>query len=306
MARGESPAVARRHLRLALRHAREERGFTQGQVAAALEWSLSKVQRIESGDVTVSRTDLKALLDHLGVTDPDWVDELIQVSRISRRKSDGWWSDPRYRQGLTSATLELLEYEGEATAVRVFHPTLLPGLTQTPAYARAILEYWQDELSQEGRAVRFEVRMRRRKYVFEQENPPVYYLLLDESVLVREIGGPSVMAEQLRELLSLIAQGLVKARVVPLVAAAQLAMLNEFIIIDLGDEDENAVLYREAQLEDQIDESPEMVRLYRGRFERMWNAALSEEATVRRIEARAAAMISSLDSGRPDVGNAIA
>lgn len=97
-----------------------------------------------------------------------------------------------------------------------------------------------------------------------------------------------------------------KARVVPLVAAAQLAMLNEFIIIDLGDEDENAVLYREAQLEDQIDESPEMVRLYRGRFERMWNAALSEEATVRRIEARAAAMISSLDSGRPDVGNAIA
>src|SRR5687767_12110990 len=178
MVQGESPAVARRRLRLALRHAREERGFTQGQVAAALEWSLSKVQRIESGDVTVSRTDLTALLDHLGVTDPDSVGELIEIARTSRRK--GWWDDPHYRQHLTPATMRLLQFESEATAIRIFSPTVMPGVTQTPAYASHILRFWQDELSGEGRAVRLEVRLRRRDYVFHRENPPKYLLLLDE------------------------------------------------------------------------------------------------------------------------------
>ncbi len=49
-------AVDRRRLRLALRRLREAKGVTQGQIAEALEWSLSKVNGIESGDVTISNT----------------------------------------------------------------------------------------------------------------------------------------------------------------------------------------------------------------------------------------------------------
>lgn len=66
---GESPAAARRRLRLALRRARETAGLTQGKVAEALDWSVSKVNRIEKGDVTVSTTDLRALLELYGVVD---------------------------------------------------------------------------------------------------------------------------------------------------------------------------------------------------------------------------------------------
>ncbi|WP_162907641.1 helix-turn-helix domain-containing protein [Allorhizocola rhizosphaerae] len=288
--------MARRRLRLALRHAREEKGFTQGQVAAALEWSLSKVQRIESGDVTVSRTDLTALLDHLGVTDPDSIGELIEIARTSRRK--GWWDDPHYRQHLTPATMRLLQFESEATAIRIFQPTLIPGLIQTPAYAQAVLHSWQDELSDEDRAVRFEVRMRRREYVFDREHPPRYLLVLDESVLLREVGGPRVMAEQLNHLLAHARDGYLTMRIVPFQRSAPIAMLNHFSVIDLG-EDENAVLYREAQLTDEIDESPEDVQRYRARFERMWDVALSQEASVRRVEARVADILSSLDRDEP-------
>ncbi len=291
MARGESPAVARRRLRLALRHAREERGFTQGQVAAALEWSLSKVQRIESGDVTVSRTDLTALLDHLGVTDPQSVGTLIEIARTSRRK--GWWDDPHYRQHLTPATMRVLQFESEATAIRVFHPTLFPGLTQTPAYAMRIFQYW-DELSEEDRAVRFEVRMRRREFVFDRADPPVYLLILDESVLSRDVGGPDAMAEQLRHLLDLIREGRLKCRIVPLHRSAPVAPLNHFIVFDLG-EDENAILYREAWLTDTIDEAPDTVQRYRKRFERMWDEALSEQETIRLMEDRVDIIMSSLD-----------
>ena len=86
MASGDSPAVARRRVRLAVREAREAKDFTQGQVAEAMEWSLSKVMRIETGEVTVSPNDLRPLLAHLGITDKARVDELVRDAKLSRSR----------------------------------------------------------------------------------------------------------------------------------------------------------------------------------------------------------------------------
>src|SRR5688572_13701384 len=116
MTSGESPAVARRRLRLALRKAREDAGFTQGQVAYALDWSLSKVQRIESGDVAVSTTDLLALLSYLGIDDAQEKSQLQEIAKRSRRK--GWWDEPEIREHLNSSTLQYLAFENEATMIR--------------------------------------------------------------------------------------------------------------------------------------------------------------------------------------------
>ena len=74
MAAGDLPAVARRRVRMALREAREKRDLTQSQVAEAMEWSLSKVMRIESGEVTIAPNDLRFLLAYLGITDRARVD----------------------------------------------------------------------------------------------------------------------------------------------------------------------------------------------------------------------------------------
>ena len=71
MATGDSPASARRRLRQALRRARDAAGLTQGEVSDSLHWSLSKVQRIESGDVTISVTDVSALLRLFDVHDSE-------------------------------------------------------------------------------------------------------------------------------------------------------------------------------------------------------------------------------------------
>lgn len=293
MVSGESPAVARRRLRLALRRAREAKGFTQGQVADALDWSLSKVQRIESGDVTISSTDLKALLASINVTDTKCIDQMMDLARACRRK--GWWDDAKYREHLTPAMMQLLQFETEASAIRAFHPTLVPGLLQTPAYAEFILSFWSDELTEEDRSVRYEVRMRRREYLRDRADPPQCLLILDESVLSRVVGGPEVMAEQLRELLGHTRKTPhITVRILPFIASANLAELGQFHILDLGDE-ESAVLYREAQLVDDIEQTPVRVDLYRMRFERMWDIALSEDATSRLIEARAAALLSGPD-----------
>src|SRR5215813_2073851 len=109
----ESPAVARRRLRLALRNAREAKGLTQAQVAERLEWSLSKVNRIEGGEVTVSNTDLQALLHLYEVAEPDRIEQLTEDGRAARRR--GWWDQPRYRESTTPATLQLLQFESQAS-----------------------------------------------------------------------------------------------------------------------------------------------------------------------------------------------
>jgi transcriptional regulator with XRE-family HTH domain len=292
MVSGESPAVARRRVRLALRGAREAKGLTQNQVAQALEWSLSKVNRIESGDVSISTTDLKALLEFYGVDNQATVAGLVEDARTSRRER--WYTDPRYREHLTPATLQLLQFESEASAIRTFQITLIPGVMQTEAYAAAVMGV-VPELSEEDQEVRLEVRMRRRQQILGRRDPPEYYLVLDESVLFRAVGGEQVMAGQLQGLLSLAKHSNVRVRVVPFAKAALIAPLGPFSILDLGDE-EDAVLYREARLVDEVIHVPERIRRHRVAFEQLWGDSLNEEASARLIEARAAVMLSSLDT----------
>src|SRR4030095_1797389 len=107
----ESPASARRRVRLAVRHAREHLGLTQSQVAEAMEWSLSKVMRIESGEVTIAPNDLRPLLAYLGVVGPAEVTALVEAAKISRQRAStartDWWDESPYRDTMTSAMRQL-------------------------------------------------------------------------------------------------------------------------------------------------------------------------------------------------------
>lgn len=290
MAVGESPAVARHRLRLALRQGREAAGLTQRQVAESLDWSLSKVNRIEAGEVTVSSTDLQAMLQLFGISDPAQVKELLGEARASRRR--GWWDDPRYREHLTPAMIQSLQFEAEATVIRSFQPTLIPGLLQTPAYASAIVDVWSHELSEADRTTRAEVRSRRREHLLGLSEPPDYLLVLDESALLREVGGPEVMSEQLDTLLDLIRSGRVIVRVMPLAHAAAY-VLGMFTIYATDDED--LALYRESHLSDEIVYISESIRRHREIFEQIWQQCLTAEASTELIEARAGMMRSAGD-----------
>src|SRR6266540_1852484 len=159
MAEGDSPTVARRRVRLALRERREAVGLTQQQVADEMEWSLSKVIRIEGGEVSIAPNDLRPLLAYLGIKDRAQVSEMMADAKIARtRQRRAWWQAPGYRENLTEPLRRLIELEPEAAAIRYYSLYHMPGPIQTPAYARALMAKWEDELTEEQIKYRVDAR----------------------------------------------------------------------------------------------------------------------------------------------------
>jgi transcriptional regulator with XRE-family HTH domain len=284
----EPPAVARQRVRRALRQARQASGVSQGEVATTLGWSLSKMQRIEGGEVGVSLTDLRALLVVYGITDEDEVQRLIADARISRRQR--WLIAPEHRKFLTPALRQLIQFEAEASAIRAYQPVLIPGVFQTPAVAEMVLGWENLAISDHIRPVRFDVRMQRRARTIENRDGPPYELVLDESVIKRHIGGPGVMAEQLESLIELAQLPHVSVRLVPFERSAQSGLAGAFELVSLSDDEDDAVLYLESYDHDRITHDPVEVLYHRKLFDQISGAALSEIATQRRIAAEASGL----------------
>lgn len=284
----DSPAAARRRVRLALRGAREGLGLTQGQVAEAMDWSLSKVMRIEKGEVNISPGDLRALLDHLDVRDPNRITGLLDAAR--RARSERTSVQPRYREHLTLAMLQFMQYERSATAVRFFNPTLVPAAFQTERYAATVLRVYAGGFSDEAIKTRIEARFERRRHLIEDSDRPNCFVVLDESVLYREVGGPDVMGEQLLELLELIKHENVRIRVLPFTEPAPIAFLGPFSIVDMGD-GQDPVLYREGPRSDEIAVSRREIDQHAEIFEWLWSGLYGDDESAELIRVRAAAML---------------
>jgi transcriptional regulator with XRE-family HTH domain len=293
---GETPAVARQRVRRWLRQARRETDLTQTEIATRLGWSLSKVQRIESGEVAVSETDLRALLELFDVTDPDIISALVSDARIARRER--WATDPEHRKFLTPGLRRLLQFEAVATQIRAYQPLLLPGPLQTPATAKYIINEAGAHYTADHRRVLLDVRMRRRNDVVERPDGPLYYVVIDESVVNRIVGGARITAEQLEDLIEVAAHPKIFLRIVPREESkgAIIGTLGTFTLMDLSEDDaEDTVLYRERFSEDDLDHDPEKIRPFRDAFEDLWKLSLPEDKSLRLIKAAAADLRSQMD-----------
>ncbi|BCY05215.1 helix-turn-helix transcriptional regulator [Actinoplanes sp. L3-i22] len=280
MAEGDSPTVARRRVRLVLREWRERADFTQLHVAEEMEWSLSKVIRIENGDVSISPNDLRPLLSLLGVRDRDQVNSLVADTRIARiQRRQAWYQTPAFRENLTDATRKLVEYENESSELRSYSIYYVPGHLQTPGYASALMSRFVDELSAEQISRRIEARRLRREALLPRaaSGQAEIQVMVDESVLLRTIGGPEVFAEQLGDLAGLAANGTIRMRMVPFRLDAAVTNNASFDLLAFG---EGEVLYRETGLGDEMIEDREATAKHRARFDKVWHEAADEEDTI--------------------------
>jgi len=270
---GRSPVVQRRRLRTELRRARLEAQFTQEQVAAAMDWSLSKVIRIENGSVGISTNDLKALLRLYQVTDAERTDELVALGRAGRERS--WWSG--YREVAPQSLLQLIGYESAAFVTRNFETLLVPGLLQTEEYARTIIEEFEGPGHLETLV---EIRMRRQD-LLDRADPPLLFFILDEAVVRRQIGGKAVMRRQLQRLVEAADRPNVAVEVVPFSAGAHPGLKGPFVIVEFPDPEDDDVLFLESARGDVISRDlPEEVAAHREAFEVLRKLSLGSDRSL--------------------------
>jgi transcriptional regulator with XRE-family HTH domain len=232
------PTIARRRLSQALRAARDDTGRTQEQAADALDWSISKMIRIENGKTKPTVTDVKALLHLYGVTESRQVDEFVDLARAARQRS--WWME--YRDRLPGGYADYVALESDASHLSFFQPLFIPGLLQTAAYAQAILRATEIEgLTPEDQQIRAEVRRLRQENILAGPRPPRIDAIIDESVLLRVAGDAAVMREQLEHLVELGHNPEIRVRVLPFVAGVH-AVSSPFILMEfpVGTDEETA------------------------------------------------------------------
>ncbi|WP_246595776.1 helix-turn-helix domain-containing protein, partial [Actinoplanes auranticolor] len=285
---GDSPTVARRRIRLALREARDAAGLTQMQVAEEMEWSLSKVIRIENGDVTIAPNDLRPLLSFYGIKDRKQVSDLLTSARIARaRQRQAWYQTPDFREHLSDATRRLIEYEIEAVAIRSYSIYYIPGFLQTERYAAALTGKFGEELASPKKELLLAARQNRRQTLLSRLAAVEVFVLLEESVFMRPIGGEETFAEQLHEMRRVAAEGQIHLRMLPFALDYPIANNGSYDLMALSTEDtDSEVLYRENGMNDEIVEDKTTTQRHRQRFDQLWHLSKDEPDTIRFIDTR--------------------
>ncbi|SEF15230.1 Helix-turn-helix domain-containing protein [Streptomyces sp. Ag109_O5-10] len=222
------PAVRRRKLGAELRTLRTGAGLTSGEAARLVGWHQSKVSRIETGASGVKPADVRLLLDAYGVAEGQ-LRELLLVLAGSEDTAGRhhWWH--AYRGVLPPAYRDFISLESQAGTMRTLETLVVPGLLQTPEYARAVTRAAMDGRADDSLDTLVEVRLARQD-VLHNDPPLELSAVLDEAVLRREVGGPGVMARQLERLMEAARLPQVRLQVLPFAAGAHIGITGPFVI----------------------------------------------------------------------------
>jgi transcriptional regulator with XRE-family HTH domain len=263
--------MRRRRLAAELRRLRTEAQLTVEDVAGRLQWPGSKVSRIENRQVGVSPKDLRKLLDLYQVQDRAYRDELLETGR--RATERGWWQS---YTGLLPALGNLIGLEAEAATIRTYEPELIPGLLQTPDYARAVIKSGYPSYKPDQIDRRVEVRLERQEALTRTDPPPPKVsVVLNEGVLARRVGSPEVMRGQLERLMSERDRSNVVIQVLPFSSGEHPAMVGPFTMLNFLDPADPGVVNVENVLGALAMEQPEELRAY----EEVWSALQARAAS---------------------------
>lgn len=232
------PAVRRRKLGEELRALRDRSGLTSGEAARIVGWHQSKISRIETGRSGVKPEDIRLLLDaYGGIVSPEQRALLEALSASAAGPAAGpddgagrarqWWHD--YRGLLPQEYRDFISLEAGARAARTVELSVVPGLLQTAGYARAVTRAALGGLPEPKVDALVDVRLARQS-VLRADPPLELSAVLDEAVLRRQIGGPGVMAEQLRHLVEVARLPQVRLQVLPFSVGGHLGLTGPFVI----------------------------------------------------------------------------
>jgi transcriptional regulator with XRE-family HTH domain len=271
---GSTATVRQRRLARALRRLREGSNLTIEQVAEKLELSPSTISRIETAQVGVRPLDVRELLDIYGVGGTQR-DELLEIAR--ERRQHAWWQEYRDLPNNVVAG-----YEAETASISQYAALLVPGLLQTEAYARVVLEAIRLNPEPGDIERRMELRMNRQALLTDPQ-APTYWVVLDEAVLRRTVGGQEVMHEQVERLIDAAALPNVTLQVLPFSTGAHAGMDGEFTILSLRDPDDPDVVFIENTGGDAYIDNIAVTQRYNLIFDHLRSVAQNRAESVRTL-----------------------
>ncbi|WP_438819677.1 helix-turn-helix domain-containing protein [Micromonospora globispora] len=234
------PTVLRMLLGAQLRRLREGAGVTREGAGWEIRSSESKISRMELGRVGFKERDVADLLTLYGVTAADEREALLKLARDAN--SPGWWH--RYGDVLPSWFQSYLGLEAAAALIRTYEVQFVPGLLQTPEYARAVILLGHRSAAPDEVDRRVSLRMARQE-LLRRPHPPQLWAVVDEAALRRPIGGPEVMRGQLSALIEATKSPHIRLQVVPFEAGGHAAAGGAFTILRFGDQDLPDIVYIE-------------------------------------------------------------
>ncbi|MBB5827527.1 helix-turn-helix domain-containing protein [Micromonospora carbonacea] len=270
-----SPTVRRRRIARELRHLRELSGMTLDVAARQLDMSKSNLSRIENAQIGIKPRDVRAALALYQVTGAD-AEALIEIARGAQQR--GWW------QNYSDVLPEWFEFyvglEAEAASLRTYEAEAVPGLLQTEAYARAIYRLTAGEERIERKVA---ARLRRQD-VLHRENPVELSVVLNEAVLLRPVGEPAAMAEQLTHIHHVAQLPNVTVQVLPFAAGGHPAMTTPYVILGFSDDADASVVYLDNLTMGLALEEADHVCGYSLLHEKLCRMALSPADSLTRLE----------------------
>jgi transcriptional regulator with XRE-family HTH domain len=270
-----SPTIRRRRLGAELRRHRAEAGITIDVVARRLGCSPSKVSRIETGHTSATPRDVKNMLDIYGVASTI-SDELVEIASEARQK--GWWHP--YSAVLVGAYVGL---ESAARRIRSYEQQVIPGLLQSEEYAIAMIRTARSSDTDAELDRRVRVRMERQSLLI-QDDPIDLWVVLDEAVVSRPVGGDDVMRDQLVRLVEAAELPNVTLQILPFQVGAHAGMDGPFAILDFPEAEDPDVVYAESATGGLYLEKTDELKKYGTIFDTIQSTALTPEESTKMIE----------------------
>jgi transcriptional regulator with XRE-family HTH domain len=280
-----SATVRRRQLGLRLRELRQQRGMTAEEVAGALLVSAAKVSRMETGARGVNLRDVRDLCALYGVDDSER-EHLMALARDSKERS--WWQQYNVPFSTYSGLWNRLYVglEESATNISDYHSSAVHGLLQTEDYVRAITEGTLPDATEQFVEEQVKTRLTRQK-ILDRAQPPRLWVIMDEAVLHRAVGGPAVMKAQIESLVERATRPNITIQLISFGSGAHLGMESNFTVLQ-GDDPPWEVIYVEGLVGQQYLENPSDLSRYKQIFDHLRATALGPKESIRQAAAIAA------------------
>lgn len=260
---------------------RETGGLRQSHAAEALTASVTKVAKMERGQVPMRDPDVRALCHLYGENDEAVIGKLLALAKADRerRKAHGWWNQYPQLQSM----VEYVALEDIATNIRTWQLAIIPGLLQTVDYARALAVgngHWEDPDEIEPFV---ESRMARQARL-DADNPLELWAVVHEGSLRQLVGGREVMRAQLEHLLDMVRRPNVKLQVLPYLAGAHPGMTSAFTIVSFAEPGALDVVHADTTSSTLWLESDTDADHHNTLFERITRLSLAQRNSVRLID----------------------